>query len=72
LLIAALAWAAVTAGHGYATWPHIPMDISATDPATRAAFEAVIQRHILVHAIVGLLPLLAAAVVMFLVCRKRG
>ncbi|MGD9667644.1 MAG: hypothetical protein AB7U75_01140 [Hyphomicrobiaceae bacterium] len=71
-LLAALAWAVVTALHGYATWPHIPMDISANDPATRAAFDAVVQRHIAGHAAVGLVPLLAAVAFVYFVCRKRG
>lgn len=71
-LLVALAWAVVTAVHGYVTWPHIPMDISASDPATRAAFDAVMKRHMVVHAIVGLGPLLASAALISLVCRKRS
>lgn len=71
-MLAALIWAAVTAVHGYTTWPHMPMDISANDPATRAAFDAVVQRHILGHAIIGLVPVLAAALLLLFICRKRG
>lgn len=71
-LFIALLWAIITVVHGYTTWPHIPMDVSANDPATRAAFNAVLQRHILVHAVVGLVPLLASTALVFLVCRKRG
>jgi hypothetical protein len=70
--LVALAWAVVTAVHGYATLPHIPMDISASDPATHAAFDAVMKRHMLIHAIVGLGPLLASAVLVSLVCRKQN
>lgn len=68
----AVAWAIATAVHGSTTWPHIPMDISANDPATLAAFESVVRYHLIGHAVVGLVPLLAAIAFVSLVCRKRG
>jgi len=70
-LLIALVWMVVTAVHGYTTWPHIPMDISASDPETRAVFDAVLLRHVLIHAVVGLSPLLGAAALASLVYGKR-
>ena len=68
---AGVAWAISTAVHGYTMWPHIPMDISANDPATRAAFDAVVRRHVLWHLIIGAAPLLAALAFIPLVCKRR-
>ncbi|MFV0368831.1 MAG: hypothetical protein ACK5KM_10250 [Hyphomicrobiaceae bacterium] len=71
-LAAALAWAVITAVHGYNTWPHIPMDISANDPATQAAFQSVITRHAVVHAVVGIVPLVLVFLLRSYICRRRS
>ena len=71
-ITAALVWTIITAIHGYTTWPHIPMDISASDPATQAAFQSVITRHAVVHAIIGLAPLILVMLFRSYICRRRG
>lgn len=67
----ALAWAAAVGLNGFNTWPHIPMDVSANDPATKAAFRAVVQRHVAVYAAVALIPLLVVSALSRLICRRR-
>ena len=68
----ALAWAVAAGVHGFNSWPHIPMDVSANDPATKAAFQAVVQRHVAVYAAVALIPLIAVSALSRLICRRRG
>lgn len=61
----AIVLAGVAIWRGYATWPHIPMDISAGDPATQAAFQAVVRNHVIVHG----LGVLAACVLGYMIGR---
>ncbi len=67
----AVVWGLVVMVHGYTTWPHIPMDVSASDPVTLASFNAVVQRHIISHAIAGLAPFVMAIAFIRYVCGKR-
>lgn len=50
-------------------WPRIPLDVSATDPATRAAFDRAVMLHVVQCGIVGLLPPLALLVLGWLMAR---
>jgi hypothetical protein len=52
----ALAWIAGIAYVCLAAWPSIPLDISANDPATRAAFARAIFRHAVRCVAFGLTP----------------
>lgn len=67
----AIAWAVATGLYAYAQWPHIPMDISANDPATRAAFDGVVRQHVITHVIVGLLPLVVCVGLIPLLCGRQ-
>ncbi|MCH9809296.1 MAG: hypothetical protein K0U74_16340 [Alphaproteobacteria bacterium] len=55
-LIATLAWIAVVALWAYNSWPHLPLDISHNDPATRAAFDSAVMLHAAKHAFIALVP----------------
>jgi hypothetical protein len=37
-------------------WPHVPMDMSPGDPATKAALGAAVNAHILRHVVIGAIP----------------
>lgn len=67
-----LAWAVVVGYRGYLGWPHLPLDVSATDPATRAAFEAAVQRHLLIHALIAVLPVLVLVPIAMRACRRKA
>lgn len=58
----ALAWMAAVAALGYATWPHIPLDMSGVDPATIKAYSLAVQWHVIVYLGVMLAPPIAIMV----------
>jgi hypothetical protein len=54
--ILALAWIAAIAYVCLAAWPSMPLDISANDPATRAAFARAVSAHLVRCSILALAP----------------
>lgn len=71
-MAAAVLWALTAAYHGYGSWPHMPMDVSAVDPATKRAFDAAVRQHAIAYAIIALLPLLVLLPLSSLLCRRRN
>ncbi|MGD9785655.1 MAG: hypothetical protein AB7E80_05375 [Hyphomicrobiaceae bacterium] len=65
LIALVVAWTAAVGYHAASTWPHVPMDVSASDPATVAALRAAVTRHALVHLIAAVLPAAAALWIAF-------
>ncbi|MGH1417818.1 MAG: hypothetical protein ACRBCJ_03065 [Hyphomicrobiaceae bacterium] len=61
--LAWLGWAAYTCWHD---WPRIPLDISATDPATISAHRKAVFSHIATYAFLGLCP----AAILLIVTRR--
>ena len=59
-LAVSAAWILAIGWMAWTSWPHMPMDISASDPATRAAFDEAILMHAGRHAVLALLPPLFA------------
>ena len=57
--LVALAWIAAVAWFGWTTLPQLPLDVSASDPATLEALNAARTKHGLIHAAVALVPALA-------------
>jgi len=55
-LVLSLAWIAVIGAAAWNAWPHLPLDISHTDPATRAAYDSAVLMHAGRHAAIALLP----------------
>ena len=55
-IVASLAWIAVIANLGLGSWPHLPMDMSPADPATKAALEGAIRGHVMRYALLGIVP----------------
>ena len=52
-----MVWIGIAAHLARQGWPHIPLDISATDPATVEAHNAAVLRHVLVYAVIALAPI---------------
>lgn len=55
---AALVWLVSAAYLGFQGMPQIPLDVSASDPATLDALNAARLHHALTYAAIGLAPLL--------------
>lgn len=70
-MMVGLAWAAAAGFRAYATWPHLPLDISATDAATRAAFDSAVRQHTITYLIVALIPFVVLLPLMSRVCARR-
>ncbi|HWB45989.1 MAG TPA: hypothetical protein VG900_11160 [Hyphomicrobiaceae bacterium] len=72
-LLASLVWVAAVAVVAARGWPHIPLDVSAGDPATRAAYDRAVRAYALRHALAALLPPLALLLAGWLAARlTRG
>jgi hypothetical protein len=67
----ALIWISGIAYVCLAAWPSIPLDISANDPATRAAFARAIRMHVVRCAVLGLAPPLLLLALGWLIARLR-
>ena len=59
-LVASAAWVVAIAFLAVNAWPHMPHDISHTDPATRAAYDSAVMMHAVRYAALALLPPLLA------------
>lgn len=55
-LILTAAWLAAAVMMALNAWPHMPLDISHTDPATRAAYDQAVLMHAGRYALIALLP----------------
>lgn len=58
ITVASLVWLAYAAYLGFQGMPQIPLDVSASDPATLDALNAARLQHGLTYAAIGLAPLL--------------
>lgn len=56
LALASLAWIVAVAYLARAGWPAFSMDLSAADPAVRAAYDRAINAHVLRYAAIALVP----------------
>ena len=59
----ALIWIAAVAWFGWTSLPQLPLDVSASDPATLEALNAARMRHTLVFTAVALLPAIAVVAI---------
>jgi hypothetical protein len=69
-IVVILAWIAAVAAWAYGAWPHVSLDLSAGDPATRAAYQAAVNTHILKAALAASIPTLLLGLYLFAI-RKR-
>jgi len=68
-LVLSLIWTAAVAYLGYTSAPHVPMDMSATDPATVEALRAATTRHAIMYGLLAAVPPAIALVFGRLFCR---
>lgn len=69
-LALSLAWTGIVAYLGYTSAPYVPMDVSASDPATVDALRAATTRHALLYGLLAAGPPAIALVFGRLLCRR--
>ncbi len=69
-LLASIGWLAVAGYYCWQTWPHVPLDVSAVDPATVSAHQNAVIAHFVRYAAVGLVPLFVVIVLRWLALRR--
>ncbi len=65
-MLVALVWIVAVAWFGWTSLPQLPLDVSASDPATLEALNRARMQHGLLHAAIALLP----AIVLILIGRR--
>lgn len=55
-MVVALVWIAAVTWFGWTSLPHLPLDVSASDPATLDALNRARMQHGLFHAVIALVP----------------
>jgi hypothetical protein len=70
-LVVSLLWAAAMAYLCYASWPRVPLDISAIDPATVEALRAMILKHVGFYGLVSAVPPLLVLGLCRRMCARR-
>lgn len=68
-LLSSLIWAAGVATYAWNQWPGMPLDVSAGDPATMAAYHGALWAHIVWYALIAVVPPFVALGAGKLVCR---
>ncbi len=56
--VVSLAWIGIVAVFAYQTWPHLPLDVSHSDPGTQSAYQQAIAMHLVKHAAMAIVPAL--------------
>ncbi len=64
-----LVWTGVVAYFGYTTAPHVPMDMSPSDPATQEALRAATSKHAIMYGLLAAVPPAIALIFGRLLCR---
>lgn len=62
-MLIAVIWIAAVAWFGWTSLPHLPLDVSASDPATLEALSAARMQHGALFAAIALLPALAVVAI---------
>lgn len=70
-MLVALAWIAAVVWNGWISLPQLPLDVSASDPATIDALNAARLQHGLVFAGIALLPAIVVATIGRWLTRQR-
>lgn len=71
MLLTSVVWIGVVAHLARLGWPHIPLDVSATDPATVQAHDAAVLRHVLLYGAIALAPISALGLFNFLFSKRK-
>ncbi len=70
-LVLSLIWTGIVAYYAYTTLPHVPMDMSASDPATVEALRAATGKHAFMFGLLAAAPPAIALLMARLLCRGR-
>jgi hypothetical protein len=65
-----LVWTGIVAYLGYTSAPHVPMDMSPSDPATVEALRAATGKHALMYGLLAAVPPAIALIFGRLLCRS--
>ncbi len=72
-VVAGAIWVAIIAQQALEAWPVMSLDLAANDPATRAAYDAAVTRHVLMHAVLAFGPPVAVFAILVVLMRMlRG
>lgn len=71
-LLASLAWLVAAIYFCWQTWPRIPLDISAGDPATVAAHRTASIAHGVKYGLIGLAPMILLWLGGCFLARRKG
>lgn len=69
-LILSLIWTGVVAYLGYTSAPYVPMDMSASDPATQEAMRAATGKHAIMYGLLAAGPPAIALIFGRFLCRR--
>jgi len=69
-LVLSLVWTGIVAYLGITSAPYVPMDVSASDPATVEALRAATTRHALMYGLLAAAPPAIALVFGRIFCRS--
>lgn len=71
-LLLSLLWAAGVAYVALDSWPTLPLDLPARDPQVQAALARAVQKHVITHAAIVLVPILIVLATAFLRRLRRN
>lgn len=54
--VVSLVWTGVIAYAGYTSMPYVPMDMSASDPATQDVLRAATNKHVMMFGLLAAVP----------------
>lgn len=69
-LALSLIWTGAVAYFGYINAPYVPLDVSATDPATVEALRAATSKHAIMYGLLAAVPPAIALIFGRLLCRQ--
>jgi hypothetical protein len=67
----AIAWIGAVAAGAASTWPRLPLDLPAGDPAVAVAYRRAVTEHVVRAATTALLPVLVLGLALWLRRRTR-
>ncbi len=68
--VLSLIWCGIVAYFGYTTAPHLPLDVSANDPATVEALRAATGKHAIMYGLLAAAPPAIALLFGRFFCRR--
>lgn len=73
VVVASVIWAVGVGWMAVDGWPSMSLDLAANDPATRAAYDAAVTRHLAWHGVIAIGPPVAVLVVLAVIAKAvRG